>query len=133
MTTPKYSAIFTPERLASLFPSARNEAFFEALYGDAKDATFIIRLEFLRGDAQRLDFQFRLDELPGKCLACNLTYGMPKVFARHPVINLTGLIREIGQVLDIPLHRLSGELGHTAVHSPSLHLIPLTISIVASG
>lgn len=129
MLTAQCPAIFTPQRLATLFPSERSEAFFEALYGDADEATFTIRLEFLRGDAHRFHFQFRLEELPGKCLACNLTYGLPKVFARHPVINLTGLIREIGQALDIPLERLLGELGNTVAHSSALHLIPLTITI----
>ncbi len=131
MTTAQYPAIFTPERLATLFPPKRSEAFFEALYGDVDEAAFFIRLEFLRGDAQRLHFQFRLEELPGKCLACNMTYGLPKVFARHPVLNLNGLVSEIGQALDIPPDRLHGKLGHTVAHSSDLHLIPLTITILA--
>lgn len=129
MPIPQYPAIFTPEKLAALFPPERNEAFFEALYGDAGEAAFTIRLEFLRGDVHRLHFRFRLEELPGKCLACNLTYGLPQVFARHPVINLNGLVNEIGQALDIPPDRLLGELGSTVAHSSDLHLIPLTVTI----
>lgn len=129
MTTPRYSEIFTPERLAALFPRERGTAFFDALYGDAEEAAFTIRLEFLRAEAHRLHFQFRLEQRPGRCLACNLTYGLPAVFARHPVIDLTGLVKAIGREMNISGAQLRGHLGQTEAHSSSLHLIPLTVSI----
>lgn len=121
--------VFSPEKLTSLFPPERSYAFFDALYGDVEEAAFTIRLDFSKADAHRLHFQFRLEERPGKCLACNLTYGLPTVFARHPVINLPGLISEIGQAMEIPAANLRGELGQTITHSSNLHLIPLTITI----
>lgn len=121
--------IFTSEALEALFPRDRNEAFFDALYGDPEEAAFSIRLAFSGADAHRLHFQFHLEERPGKCLACNLTYGLPAVFARHSVINLRGLIEEVGRLLDIPADRLHGQLGRTETASSSLHRIPLTISI----
>jgi hypothetical protein len=121
--------IFNREKLASLFPPERSIAFFDALYGDADEAAFTIRLDFVNADAHRLHFQFRLEELPGKCLACNLTYGLPAVLARHPVINLQGLVSDIGQELGLPAHRLRWNLGQTITHSSDLHLIPVTITV----
>lgn len=129
MTTQQAKSVFTPEKLTSLFPPERSEAFFEALYGDADEAAFSIRLDFAMAEDSRLHFRFHLEEKPGKCLACNLTYGMPSVFDRHPVIDLRGLVCNIGQALDIPADRLSGELGRTINHAANLHLIPLTITI----
>lgn len=129
MISKNQQSLFTPEKLASLFPLERSDAFFDALYGDAEEAAFTIRLDFAKADADRLHFQFRLEERPGKCLACNLTYGLPSVFARHPVINLRGLTNAIALALDIPVDRLRGELGKTIVHSAKLHLIPLAICI----
>ncbi len=129
MTSSSYASILNSEKLAALFPPERGTAFFDALYGDAEEAAFTIRLEFLRADAHRLHFQFCLEQRPGKCLACNLTYGLPAVFARHPVIDLNGLVSAIGQTLNISDSSLRGHLGQTETRSSSLHLIPLTISI----
>lgn len=129
MLTPEQTAVLTPEKLAELFPPERSTSFFDALYGDADEAAFTIRLGFVSANEHRLHFQFLLEERPGKCLACNLTYGLPAVFSRHPVINLSGLVNDIGQTLGLPQDKLRGNLGQTEPKSSNLHLIPLTITI----
>ena len=60
-----------------------------------------------------------------------MTYGLPAVFARHPMIDLNGLINAIGQILNTPDSSLRGHLGQTEARSSRLHLIPLTVSIQA--
>lgn len=127
MTSSSYASILNSEKLAALFPPERGTAFFDALYGDAEEAAFTIRLEFLRTEAHRLHFQFCLEQRPGKCLACNLTYGLPQVFTRHPLLavgkladTLTGLIGT---------EPASWALGSTREMSRSLHVIPFIIKI----
>ncbi len=51
-------------------------------------------------ESGRLHFDLQLKERPGKCLACNVTYGLPQVFTRHPVIDLKGVVREIETLLN---------------------------------
>ena len=123
--------VFTSEVLRELFPPERANEFFEALFGDAEEGAYDIELGFegydKRGGALR--FVLNLHERPGQCLACNLTYGLPEVFGRHPLINIKGLVRAIE-------HRLGGgircgdwQLGSTIQKGRSLHCIPLTIAI----
>ena len=83
--------IFDEERLLELFPARRAGDFFDALYGGAEDGAYDIRLSKLAVSEQRLEFLFELHQRPRQCLACNLTHGLPQVFARHPVINAGGL------------------------------------------
>ena len=122
--------IFTSERLEHIFPAQRSTDFFEALYGDADEAAFDVKLAFDGAASGRLNFQFQLVQRPGKCLACNLTYGLPKVFTRHPVINLTGLVSDIAAALELPTSRLQWSLDQTEPHRQDLHVIPLTIAIL---
>ena len=91
--------IFTQETLQTLFPADRANAFFDALFGDAEEGAYDIRLVYQGHAANTLTLALELHERPGKCLACNLTYGLPEVFSRHPVINLKGLTAEIDTLL----------------------------------
>jgi hypothetical protein len=117
--------LFTPEFLDEVFPPSRTDAFFEALFGDAEDGAYDIRLRFEQHAPGELGFAFQLHQRPGMCLACNLTYGLPQVFTRHPVLAVGRLAQTIGErVGAVPA---SWALGATREISRSLHVIPFTI------
>lgn len=124
-----FTSIFTDELLKEMFPARRSDDFFEALFGDANEGAFDIELSFQDYDqaAKRLHFNLKLHERPGRCLACNLTYGLPEVFSRHPIINVKGLVDTIGEKLGPEDSCESWKLGHTVTQSKSLHMIPLHI------
>ncbi|OGQ88881.1 MAG: pancreas/duodenum homeobox protein 1 [Deltaproteobacteria bacterium RIFOXYD12_FULL_56_24] len=122
-------ALFTPETLQSLFPPERANAFFDALFGDAEEGAYDIRLAFKGLVAGTLTFGLELHERPGRCLACNLTYGLPDVFSRHPVINIKGLTAEIDALLGDKANCTGWKLGTTQTVSRKLHVIPLMISL----
>lgn len=125
MKTTDYAGLFSSAVLADLFPAERADAFFEALYGDAEDGAYDIRLVFVSHEKNRLTFAFELHQRPGKCLACNLTYGLPQVFARHPVIGIGRLANDIASMLGLGSDALEWSLGQTQEHSRSLHSVPL--------
>ena len=119
--------VFSAESLERLFPPDRTDSFFEALFGDAGDGAFDIRLCFSGCEGESLNFEMQLHQRPGKCLACHLTHGIPEVFSRHPIIDIRGLAREIGKLSGIagePVY----ELGRTREISSELHIVPLTVS-----
>ena len=126
-----FTDYFTTEKLAELFPPQRSNAFFEALFGDAEEGAFDIRLAYDRYDStdETLHLTLQLHERPGKCLACNLTYGLPDVFTRHPVINVTGLIKDIDILLGDNFVCEEWKLGTTQQQQSALHSIPLVISV----
>ena len=97
----EFSSIFSDQVLRNIFPEARADQFFEALYGDIQEGAYTIGLKFKEYDSTRriLLFELELKERPGKCLVCNLTYGLPEVFSRHPIINIRGLVKELEQLL----------------------------------
>lgn len=129
MTHSDFSAIFSPDTLQRLFPEQRTDQFFEALFGDPDEGAYQIRLAFEGAAPGRLDFAFQLHQRNGRCLACNLTYGLPKVFTRHPVIDVNGLVKEIGSLLNGD-HTVSGwQLGSTREISRALHIVPLVIRL----
>jgi hypothetical protein len=123
--------IFTPTALATLFPPERTNDFFDALFGDAEEGAYDITLSFdgYDVDKQRLSFWLNLHERPGRCLACNLTQGLPEVFKRHPVINVKGLVEAIGSLLGDGLVCEDWQLGRTLQKDRSLHCIPLEIKL----
>jgi len=123
----KAAQIFTRERLDELFPPGRSDDFFDALYGDPAEGAYDIRLVFQAAEAETLHLAFELHQRPGKCLACNLTYGLPQVFLRHPLISLKKLVEKLGSLMDWNVESLSFYLGKTEESSPELHLIPLHI------
>ena len=67
--------------LESVFPPERTEAFFDALFGGAEEGAYDIVLVCRSEGEGKAELAFELHQRPGKCLACNLTYGLPQVFA----------------------------------------------------
>ena len=126
-----WKQIFSRTTLRQLFPPQRTDAFFDALFGDASEGAYDIELSFDGYDrhANTLRFLLNLRERPGRCLACNLTYGLPEVFARHPVIDLKGLVRDIEGLLGDELRCGDWRLGRTVQQDNSLHAIPLEIEV----
>lgn len=125
------NAIFTDNVLKELFPPQRADDFFEALFGDASEGAYDIALSFMGYNkrANSLNFKIDLHERPGCCLACNLTYGLPGVFSRHPVINISGLVADIEKKLDGRARCAQWQLGTTVQQEKSLHSIPLHITL----
>ncbi len=121
--------VLTPDVLQQIFPPERADEFFEALYGDADEGTYDIELALAGHDQDHLYLEFRLRQRPGKCMACNLTYGLPDVFSRHPIIDVTGVVKKIGSYLPQGLQVSDWELGRTREASSELHTIPLTVHL----
>lgn len=118
---------FTEQDLLEIFPPERTQAFFDALFGDAEEGAYDIRLEFTGEEAGSLNFVFALLQRPGKCLACNLTYGLPQVFSRHPLINVKGVAAEIARRAGWNPDSARFELGITKEHSSARHTIPFIV------
>lgn len=131
MNTQTLTDIFTEDVLESIFPADRSNEFFEALFGDPSEGSYDIRLRFHGYDKSSSTLKFHLDlhERPGCCLACNLTYGLPEVFARHPVIHIKGVVREIEKKLGGQATCADWKLGATIQRNVNLHSIPLTITV----
>lgn len=125
---------FSDDVLERLFPLDRTRHFFEALFGDDSEGAYDVKLRYGGLDEQGTTLQFYLDlhERPGCCLVCSLTYGLPEVFSRHPVINVKGLVNDIEQQLDGAAQCAQWKLDSTSQVEKSLHSIPLTISLVAA-
>lgn len=123
--------VFTQEVLQKLFPTQRADDFFEALFGDANEGAYDISLSFQGHDEQNNTLQFTLDlhERPGRCLACNLTSGLPDVFSRHKVINIEGLVTDVEKKLDGKAKCGAWKLGRTQQPQKNLHSIPLQIAL----
>ena len=129
MTTERFNNIFTPNVLKKLFPEDRADRFFDALFGDPAEGAFNISLEFKEHGQDRLEFELHLTQRPGKCLTCSLTYGLPNVFARHPIINISELVQEINGLLGGRARCVDWQLGLTQEVSGEHHIIPLVISL----
>ena len=123
----QYGDVFTDEALVSIFPADRADQFFEALFGDADEGSYDIALAYGGAQGDTLSFEMRLTQRPGKCLACNLTYGLPQVFTRHPIINIQGVADAVAQAVG----RTSADwkLGATREISAGLHVIPLAVTL----
>jgi len=119
--------IFNPTSLDEIFPPSITDAFFEAMFGDAEEGAYDIRLRFEGQGPEELRFAFHLLQRPGMCLACNLTYGLPQVFTRHPMLSVGKLAQTLaGRVGAEPA---TWAVGSTREVSRSLHVIPFTIKI----
>lgn len=124
--------VFTDDVLTELFPPERTNDFFEALFGDADEGAYDIKLRFKGFDEGNGVLRFNLDlhERPGSCLVCSLTYGLPEVFSRHPIINIKGLVDAIGKKLPGQATCTEWKLGSTRQDEKSRHSIPLSIQLV---
>lgn len=123
----QYGEIFTEDKLAAIFPAERTNDFFEALFGDAEEGSYDIALDFAGNTGSALDFELQLNQRPGKCLACNLTYGLPQVFSRHPIINVQGIADAVAEAAGESA--ASWELGTTREVNKQRHVIPLKIKL----
>lgn len=112
--------------LDEIFPAQRADDFFDALFGGAEDGAYDIGLVCRSLTPTCAHLAFELRQRPGKCLVCNLTYGLPQVFQRHPVLNVAGVAKAVADHLG-----WSGEvkwsLGPTEEISNELHAIALTV------
>jgi len=131
MTNDQYKKIFTPAILRGLFPADRSDRFFEALYGDTEEGAYDIELDYqgYAPNSRNLHFVFNLSERPGKCLACHLTHGLPEVFSRHPVIDISGLINNIDALIGGQVKCGEWQLGATQNLTKKLYSVPLTIKL----
>ncbi len=125
----KVREILTRQFMETLFSQERSNDFFDAFYGGSEDSHFDIRMAFDGTRDNQLHFAFELIQRPGKCLACNMTYGLPHVFARHPVINIRELVEDIASALALDSSGLTWSLGNTFTQSSERHKIPLVISV----
>ena len=123
----KYAELYTEDTLATLFPPSRTDDFFEALFGDAEEGSYDIELRYVDDNGEAVELELALIQRPGKCLACNLTYGLPTVFSRHPIINVPGLADGVAGIAGRAAS--SWSLGATREHSRTLHSIPLVIEL----
>jgi hypothetical protein len=62
-------------------------------------------------------------------MACNLTYGLPEVFKRHPVINAAGIAEAIEKKLMPEWKVKEWRLGSTIASNPKINSIPFIISL----
>lgn len=129
MPIPSCETLFPQHILDEIFPSNRADRFFEALLGDASEGAYDIVLAYAGETDNQIDFEFQLKQRPGRCLACNLTYGLPDVFRRHPVINVADVVRQIDARLTIGRQCGQWALGRTREVSPAMHVLPLTINL----
>lgn len=119
--------VFTPEYLDEIFPLEKSDAFFEAMYGDAAEGSYDIKLRFEAGTSSELQFLLHLEQRPGKCLACNLTYGLPQVFSRHPLLAMGQLADELAKKIGRTVE--SWAFSPTREISQTLHAVPYIISL----
>ena len=128
-------AVFAdPALLAELFPPERTNEFFDALFGDPEEGAYNIALRY-GGSAdggRTLTFFFDLHQRPGKCLACNLTSGLPEVFGRHPVIGVKALAAAVAGRLGRDAACADWALGRTIQEERTRFCIPLTITLAES-
>jgi len=129
MTIEILKTVLTKENLANIFPKERANEFFDALFGDADEGSYDIELAYREIKGEILTMELRLHERPNRCLACNLTQGLPQVFSRHPVINIQGIVNDIEVLLGGTYRCASWSLGYTEQHNRSLHVIPLKIVV----
>ena len=127
--TDQFKSIFTQDKLDAIFPPERTDQFFDALFGDATEGAYDIRLAFDQALENQLQFNLELHQRPGRCLACNLTYGLPKVFERHPIININGVVDQIGALMNGHGRPTGWKLGKSQELSRQLHAVPLVIDI----
>ncbi len=116
--------------IRSLLPKEKIEEFFEAFYfGEEPAYELELGLRGWEPEKRLLTLELRLKARPGKCLACNLTSGLPEVFKRHPILNLAKVAEEAVKKLGDGYELESWDLGWTEQITRDLHVIPLIIKV----
>lgn len=123
----QFKAHFSQDKLDRIFPPERTNQFFDALFGDADEGAYDIRLAFNAVEGDRILFEFELHQRPGRCLACNLTHGLPRVFERHPIIDVKGVVAQIQALMNGQGNCTRWELGGSREISKALHVVPLIL------
>jgi hypothetical protein len=131
MENERFEKLFSSDVLKQIFPEDRSDQFFDALYGDTEEGAYDISLEFIGAQRNRLEFMLRLTQRPEKCITCSLTYGLPEVFSRHPIINIKGLVQNIEALLNGRSRCVDWQLGPTQEISNDVHVIPLGITLIS--
>ncbi|MDA3916933.1 MAG: pancreas/duodenum homeobox protein 1 [Deltaproteobacteria bacterium] len=126
MDRAEFNQIFTQDFLDQLLPLNLSNKFFEALYGDASDGAYNIRLQFVSASDEQIVLEFNLLQRLGKCMVCSLTYGLPNVFSRHPLININNMIKKIEEK---GVKVENWYLGDTKEVNNSLHTIPFYLDL----
>lgn len=129
MPAPSYETLFPQHVLNEIFPSERADWFFEALFGGASEGAYDIILAYAGETDDQIVFEFQLKQRSGRCLTCNLTYGLPEVFLRHPVIDIAGVVRQIESRMTNGQRCGEWTLGRTREVSDDMHVLPLTVSL----
>jgi hypothetical protein len=130
MPTASIDAQFTQDVLDKIFPPHRADQFFEALFGDAEEGAYDISLVYRGKSEDQIGFEFQLKQRAGKCLACNLTYGLPEVFKRHRILNIASVVEQIDSMMKNGKRCGDWKLGQTRQETRTLHVIPLTINLL---
>ena len=115
----------TDDFLKDLFPPQRTDAFFDALFGGAEEGAYTIVLKTRTESETAVEVAMELHQRPGKCLMCSLTYGLPAVFKRHPIINAKGIASAIAEKMGWADY--SWDIGQTHEEGPQLHWLPLRV------
>ena len=126
MEQAEIESVFTQDFLDELLPLNLSDRFFDALYGDASEGAYDIRLEFESTGSKQVVLCFKLVQRPDKCLACSLTYGLPNVFSRHPLININNMVKKIKEK---SVKVKAWNLGNTKEETSSMHTIPLYLDL----
>jgi hypothetical protein len=126
MDRAEFNQIFTQDFLDQLLPLNLSNQFFEALYGDASDGAYDIKLQFVSASDEQIVLEFNLIRRPDKCMVCSLTYGLPNVFSRHPLININNMIKKIEEK-GVKVEKWY--LGDTKELNTSLHTIPFYLDL----
>ncbi len=118
------------QKVKGLLPSEKVEEFFEAFYFGEEPA-YHLELDLRDWDLEKgvLTLELRLIARPGKCLACNLTSGLPDVFRRHPILNLAGVAENAVRLLGDGYALQAWELGWTEQVNADLHVVPFIIRV----
>lgn len=127
--TEELKTLFSQDKLDAIFPPERTNQFFDALLGDADEGAYDIRLAFNKANGSQLHFDLQLHQRPGKCLACNLTYGLPRVFERHPIINVKEMVAQIDGLMNGHGRCVNWKLGRSREVTRQMYTVPLIIDV----
>ena len=114
------------ERLDKIFPASKTDEFFDALYGVAEEGAYDIALRPRKIEDGKAELAFELRRREGKCLKCSLTYGLPEVFKRHPIINAAGLAKEVAGLIGWE-GQPSWRIDPTREVNDDLHVSPFVV------